>query len=261
MPAPDQPKAAVESLLTEARTDPDKIVQLMAIAGDRTADAATRRAALYALQELGFTTALLAVMNAQLIAMLRGFIDDPNLELRDIAVEMLAQKKDEVVQQRLLDGLERREPPIVADARALHLLGYDIHAGQFPTVRKFAQQSPDPAARLEAVRLLAADTESADLLLTLFDDRTQPDDVRRASGSALLSVAPDRYAQRAKQAVLDESESESVRLSSLTALTHFANPADLPNDRQFIAGIAKIALNEDKLAAAVRMFKEEHGIA
>ena len=248
------------------------INQLLATVSNPAGDRTTRLAALQALQELSFTSKLLRQMNAQLIATLRGVIDDPDPEIRETAMEMLAQKKDEVVQRRLRDGLERREPPLVDDAQAIQLLGYDIHAGFFPVLRRLARESSDPATRLEAVKLLAADPDSADLLLAVFDDKREDDDVRRASGSALMSVARERFERRAKEAVLDESETEQVRAASLTALTHLAD-ADLASDTDFLARVSNVGAAppsggfeesvsppEGDLAKAVRAFKERHGI-
>lgn len=271
---------AVVSLASEARGDAGKLTELFAIAADRSRDSVVRQAALRSLQELSFTSMLLRQMNAQLIAALRSIVDDPDEELREIAIEMLAQKKDEFVQRRLLDGLERREPPLVDDGKAIQFLGYDIHGGWFPTMRRLARESPDPATRLEAVKLLAADPGSADLLLAIFDDKGEDDDVRRASGSALMSVARDRFEPRAKEAVLDDSDTEPVRAASLTALTHFATSGDLANDADFVARLSDVAARspspdvlsdiqlegltmeapEGDLAKAVRIFKERNGL-
>jgi HEAT repeat protein len=271
----------IASLAREARADREKLEQLFAMVADRAGDPATRRAALRALQQLGFTSSLLKQMNAQLVAALRSVIDDPDEELRTMAIQMLAQQKDEFVQRRLLEGLQRTAEPLVSDTKAIQFLGYDIHAGHFPIVRQFARESPDPETRREAVKLLAADTESAGLLFAIFDDKSEDEEVRRASGGALLSVAPQTFEQRAKEAVLDDSDAESVRASSLTALTHFADPIALANDRGFIEGVANVetrapesagtaefapmdmalgAPAEGDLAKAVRVFKERYGV-
>jgi HEAT repeat protein len=255
------PDPAVTSLAEQARNDAGKLTQLLAILADRARSVATRLTALHALQRLTFSSRLFRSMNAQYVAALRGLLDDPSQELREAAVETLAQKKDEVIQQRLLDGLERRETPLVDDARAILLLAHDIHAGQFPTVRKLARESADADTRFEAVQFLSSDPESADLLLQIFDNRNEDEEVRRASAGALLAVAPERFAARARQAVLDESESEGVRLASLTALSHSASVDSLPADPQFLASVSKIKTNDDELGKAVQTFKDEHGIA
>lgn len=257
---------AREALENEAKRD-----ELFTIVSDRSADLTRRRAALRALAQLAFSRVVLRDRNVQLITTLRGIIDDPDPELRETAIEMLAQRKDELVQRRLIDGLERREPPLVSDSQAIVFLGYDIHGAFFPTLRRLARESSDPDTRREAVKVLAADTESADLLLEIFTDRGEDDELRRASGSALLSVAPRMFEQRAKEAVLDASESEPVRAASLTALTHFAGSDAVAEDSAFVAAVTQVAPpavfeesvapREGDLEKAVRLFKKRHGLA
>lgn len=269
----------VVTLTAGARDDPAKIEQLLAIVADAARDSKIRQAAFKGLQQLSFSSVLFRRMNAQFIATLRTLMDDPDPVLRELAVERLAQEKDAIVQQRLLDGLERREEPLVDDVEAIQLLGYDIHGAFFPVMRRLAKESPDPAVRTEAVNVLAADTASADLLLEIFDDKTENDDVRRASASALMSVARDRFEPRAKEAVLDDSDTEAVRASSLTALTHSPNRDGVARDSEFVARLSNVAPSagtfeesmtleaprmepaEGDLAKAIRIFKERHGLS
>jgi HEAT repeat protein len=271
----------IAALAREAVHDLEKRRRLLEIAGDRTADLGERRAALQAVRELAFTSRFFGPINVELITTLRNLLDEPDQQLRETAASMLAQRKDEFVQRRLLDGLERRDTPLVDDPKAIALLGYDIHAAFFPTMRRLAKESPDQATRLEAIKLLAADPSSADLLMDVFDDKGEDDEVRRASASALMSVARDRFEPRAKEAVLDESDSEPVRAASLTALTHFADPAGLAGDSEFIAGVANVdtsgssrliasadeggeadfEVREGDLAKAVRTFKKRYGLS
>lgn len=286
----------IASLIRRAYQEEEALDQLFAIVSDPTADALLRRAALEGLRELAVASRVLKDRNVQLIAMLRGLVEDPDQELRETAISMLAQRKDEFVQRRLLDGLERREEPLVDDTRAIVLLGNDIHAGFIPTMRRLAKESPNPAVRLEATKLLAADPASADLLFEIFDDKSEDDEVRRASASALMSVARDRFEPRAKEAVLDEDDTDQVRAASLTTLTHFAGPEQIDSD--FITSVANVdtssserivtsdaddafkvregdlaeavrsaapdaddafKVREGDLAKAVRIFKERHG--
>lgn len=279
----------IASLIRRAYQEEEALDQLFAIVSDPSADVLQRRAALEGLRELAIASRVLKERNVQLIAMLRGLIDDPDQQLRETAISMLAQSKDEFVQRRLLDGLERREEPLVDDTLAIVLLGNDIHAGFIPTMRRLAIESPNPAVRLEATKLLAADPASADLLFDIFDNKSEDDEVRRASASALMSVARDRFEPRAKEAVLDEDDTEQVRAASLTALTHFA-PEQIDSD--FIARVANVDIDQDSgviapmadvdtssserigasgvaddafgvregdLAKAVRIFKERYG--
>lgn len=272
----------VVTLTAGARNDPAKIEQLLAIVADTGRDSKVRQAAFKGLQQLSFSSALFRRMNAQFIAALRTLMDDPDPVLRELAVERLAQEKDPLVQQRLLDGLERREEPLVDDVEAIQLLGYDIHGAFFPVMRRLAKESPDAAVRTEAVNVLAADTASADLLLEIFGDKNEHDDVRRASASALMSVDRNRFEPRAKEAVLDDSDTEAVRASSLSALTHSPNREGVASDSEFVARLENVAPSapapaptfeeslaleaprmgpaEGDLAKAIRIFKERNGL-
>lgn len=215
-------------------------LQWLRILRDPRQPTEARRAALQGLQQLSFNVASFAELRADYIAVLRAIIDDPDRELREGALEALAQEKDEYAQRRLLAGLNREEEPRVDDAKAILLLSYDIHAEHFPVMRRLAQEASELDTRREAVKALSADTESADLLYDIFDNRSENDSVRRAGASALMSVDPVRFEQRAKQAVLDASEAESVRASSLTALAYFAPATALAGDTAFMEGVSNV---------------------
>jgi len=253
-----------------AASVPESARQSLAVLGDPAQSAETRRAALQALQQLSFNVKAFAAVRAEYIAVLRRIVDDPDAGLREGALETLAQEKDEFAQRRLLAGLNREEPPLVDDGKAIQFLAYDIHAEHFPAMRRLAQDAPDPDTRREAVKALSADTDAADLLYRIFDDTREDEGVRQASASALLSVDPARFEQRAKQAVLDAGDADSVRAAALTALTYFANPAALAGDNQFMDGVSNVesaptpaaipnAESGGDLAKALRLFREKHG--
>ena len=102
--------------------------------------------------------------------------------------------------------------------------------------------------------------------------------MRRASASSLLSVDPLRFEEQAKQAVVDDSNSEAVRAASLTALTYFANPTAIASDKEFVERLAKVETRvpemmafgdrtkapespeQGALAKAVRLFQSRFGV-
>jgi HEAT repeat protein len=218
-------EAAEGAALSAAPPEPPSGEDLVRILGDSNESAEVRRAALHALQQLTFKVPTFAKIRPAFIETLRKVIDDSDAKLRGEAVEALAQEKDEYVQRRLLEGLKHDGKKLVDDQKAIQFLSYDVHAEHFPILRKLAQDSPDAGTRREAVQALAADPHSANLLYDIYDDKREDEEVRSASGSALMNVAPERFEERAKQAVVDESDAESVRAASLTALTYFAPEA------------------------------------
>jgi hypothetical protein len=228
------------ALLSVAPASPRDPHDLLGIVEDSSEKPEMRRKALQALQALSFNVPLFAKIRPALIATLRKVIEDPDPELREMAIEGLAQDKDEYVQRRLLAGLKREEEPLVEDENAIQFLAYDIHAEHFPILRTLAKESSEPSTRREAVKVLAADTESADLLYEIYDDKGEDDEVRNASAGALLAVDPVRFEERAKQAVVDDSDAEAVRAASLTALTYFANPTAITSDTDFVKQVSRV---------------------
>src|SRR5437667_255576 len=93
--------------------------------------------------------------------------------LTSAAATSSAGDEDEYVQRRLIEGLERRSKALVPAAKAVQLLGYDVHAEYFPLLRQIVRQPPTRAAKREAVRLLGADPASKQLLLDLFKDKRE----------------------------------------------------------------------------------------
>jgi hypothetical protein len=175
----------------------------------------------------------------------RAVIEDPDVRLRRRAIGILAREKDDYVQRRLLEGLERRSRALVPAAKAIQFLGYDIHAEYFPLLRRIIAQPPSRAAKREAVRLLAADPTAGDLLLTILNDRGEDPEVRRLSGIALQSLAPDRFEAEARRIVLDDDEDDDLRAMSITSLTHFANPAAMRQDDQLNRRIEQLRSESD----------------
>lgn len=255
--------------------DPEQLLRTLR---DTTRPAEERLAALQMLQQGSFNTAAFAEFRPAFIETLRAIVDDADERLRSMALESLAQEKDEYAQRRLLASLAGEADPLVSDQQAIQYLSYDIHGEHFPLMRRLAVEASDPATRREAVKVLSSDTESADLLLNIYGNKGEVDEVRRASASALLSVDPVRFEERAKETVVDDDDAESVRAASLTALTYYGNPSALENDKEFVERVAKVetrvpellgvadeaqpevGAGESALAKAIRVFQSRYGV-
>ena len=237
---PDDELAEARRLAQTAREDEAGIQRLFEILKDGALPMDARRAALAALRLFRFNSELLNKKRAEFIDALRTTVENSDGKLRDEVLETLAQEKDEYAQRRLIEGLTGQSEPLVPPARAIQLLGYDIHAEHFPLLREIVQTSKDPAARREAVRLLSADPSSAQLLMDLFQNKEEHADVRRASANALVNVAPREFEQSAKGVALDESDTDNIRAASLTALAHFGNPTDIEDDTDFVDKVEQI---------------------
>jgi tyrosinase len=208
---------------------------------DRDRPAALRHEALAAIKRLRFTSALLRELRPQLIETLHALMDDPDDRLRESAVEMLAQEKDGEVQLRLLAGLTGEGEALVAPARAIQLLAYDVHAEHFPVLRRIARSPGEPQVREEAVRVLSADPTAAGLLIDLLRDRGEEEGVRQVAAVALQSVAPVEFEREARAIVLDDADHPELRAMLVAALARFANPASLQVDSDLSSRVAQMA--------------------
>lgn len=233
---------------------------------DATEPAELRRTALAVLQMLSFSSPLFTSKRPEYVAALRTIVDDQDAELRQQAMEILAQEKDEYVQRRLVEGLEDPAKALLPPEKAVQLLGYDIHAEYFPFLKEMVKNPPNATAKQEAVRLLAADASSKDLLTEILTDKSEDQEIRRTSAIALQSLAPEEFRGHARGIALDEDESDGLRATSISALDHFDQPESLGmapalGDTAFDERIAELrekAASED-LRRAAEMYIKRRG--
>ncbi|MGH3984255.1 MAG: hypothetical protein ACRDST_16615 [Pseudonocardiaceae bacterium] len=216
--------AAIDAARLDAISQPDVVRLLLALLQDQTDDPAVRHAALGALEELSFAVATFAPYDAEYHSALRAAATDADPPLREAVLEVLALDHDEYAQRLLVDGLQDPSAALVDRTRALQFLGYDLHAGHYEMLREIVAQATDPEERTAALRLLAADSGSAELFRRIVQDRSEDVAARTTSAVALSSLEPTAFAPVARQIVLDESDDDDLRAVCLTALT--VTPAD-----------------------------------
>jgi hypothetical protein len=232
--------AALQVISSAIDGRPELIDTLLEVLRDAARPADVRIAVLDVLQQISFRIAAFPGKRPDYLATLRSIIDDPDAQLRQRAIGILAREKDEYVQRRLIEGLEDRSKALVPTEKAIQYLGYDVHADYFPLLRRIVEHPPNRAARTEAVRLLAADPSSTDLLLTIMSNKKESPDVRRTSAIALQSVAPGQFEEQARRIVLDDDEDDQLQAVSITALTHFANPETLNQDDELTRRVEQL---------------------
>jgi hypothetical protein len=210
--------------------DKEKLEEVINVLKDSRAAQAVRLAALRALQSASFSVVKFTPCRPEYLAALRSLVDDPDPEVRQRVLGILAREQDGYTQQRLLEGLQQPEKALVPPEKALQLLSYDIHADAYPVAREIVKKPPNPAAKREALRLLAADAGSVPTFEGILRDKNEPLEIRQLSASALHSLAPGKMQAYARDIVLDDSESDELKTTSLTALTHFGEEAAVSED-------------------------------
>jgi hypothetical protein len=238
--APQLRAAASQVISLDIESDPDVIDRLLELLADASRPVDVRLEVLNLLQAISFRLPLFPDKRAGYLETLRSLVEDADAGLRRRVIGILAREKDEYVQRRLIDGLQGRERPLVPAAKAIQFLGYDVHADYFPMLREIIERPPSQAAKKEAVRVLAADPSSADLLLSILKDKQERPDIRRLAAIALQSIRPEMFEEEARRIVMDDDEHDQLRAMSVTALNHFAEPGALAEDRELTDRVGQL---------------------
>jgi HEAT repeat protein len=185
-----------------------------------------RQAALNVLKRLNFTSAIFRSRTARFTEILRAILAEDESPLREQAIEALSRFKDDYLQRRLVAGLEGKEEELVAPEKAIQLLGYDVHAGIFPLLREIVKDPPNAMAKNEAVRILAADSNSIDLIRETLLDKTEDRFVRQTSAGALSILSPGEFEEAARRIVFDDNDFDDIRATNVTLLEYSPAPGE-----------------------------------
>jgi hypothetical protein len=219
-----------------------------------------RLAALQSLQAASFSVVAFESCRSDYIAALRKVATDPDPELRQRVLGILAREKDGYAAKMLLQGLKNEDKALVPPEKALQLLSYDIHAEAYPVARSIINKPPNEDARREALRLLAADAKSAPVFEKLLRDKGEKAEIRQISAAALQALKPDRLQENAREIVLDDSDYDDIKATSLTALTQFGNEEAVSKDETLKKRIGKIGTKGSaKVKRSARHFISKYG--
>ena len=251
--------ALIEAPLASCASD-ENLQSMLQMLRDQKQPIKVRLAALQSLQAASFSVITFEPCRADYLATLREVIEDPDEELRQRALGILARENDGYAQKRLLEGLENKDKALVSPEKALQLLSYDVHAEAYPIARKIVEQPPNDEAKREALRLLAADASSAPLFEKILRDKDEKRDIRQISAAALQAVEPERFREQARELVLDDKEYDDIQATALTALASLPHAADVAEDKPLLRHISNMGKAKSaKIKKGARRFLNRYG--
>ena len=220
-----------------------------------------RLAALQSLGAAAFSVIAFESCRGDYLAALRKVATDPKPELRQRVLGLLMREKDGFAQRKLLEGLKNPDKALVPPEKALQLLSYDVHAEAYAAARDIVSKPPNEDARREALRLLAADATAAPLFEKLLRDKNELREIRQISASALHALKPDRLQQVAREIVLDKSDYDDIKATSLMALATFGDDKALANDTVLLNGVDRFGAGKapSKYKQGARQFLRKYG--
>ena len=246
---------------TKAVTQSDESLQkILTVVRNQEEPVDVRLAAIDTLATAAFAVAKFEPYRNDYIATLQEVSDDPNPEIRESALGLLAGDKNKFAQKKLLDGLKNPAKALVPPEKALQLLSYDVHTEAYGVAREIVSNPPSQLAKQEALRLLAADPKSTKLFEDLLRDKDEKREVRQGAASALNALSPDKLEDHAKDILLDESDYEDIQATSLTALRQFADQEELDKDEPLMKSVRRMGLKAKsaKYKKSAKEFLEEY---
>ena len=221
--------------------DSDKNLQAsLDVLRDRQQPIKVRLAALQSLQAASFSVIEFEPHREDYLATLREIVDDPDEELRQRVLGILAREKDAYTQQRLLEGLQDASKALLPPEKALQLLSYDVHTEAYPLAREIVNAPPNPEAKREALRLLSADAKSAPVFEKLLRDKDEDRDIRQMSAAALQAVKPKQFQEQARELLLDDKEYDDIQATALTALAQFGDEKAVVKDQKLMKRVDEL---------------------
>jgi hypothetical protein len=240
----------------------DKHLQAMLdVVRNKNEPVEVRLAAIDSLATAAFSVIAFEPCRKDYIATLREVAQDPNGDIRQSALDLLAGQKDGFAQKKLLEGLQNPDKALVPPEKALQLLSYDVHAEAYSAARAIVSKPPSDDARREALRLLAADATSAPLFEKLLRDKDELREIRQISASALHALKPEKLQEHAREILLDKSDYDDIKATSLTALEQFGDDETLGKDKALLKSVDRLSAGgaPTKYKQSARRFLSKYG--
>jgi hypothetical protein len=240
----------------------DKDLQAMLkVLSDQSQPIAVRLAALQSLGAAAFSVLSFASCRADYIATLRKIADDPDAELRQRVLGILMREKDGYAQKKLLEGLKDPGKALLPPEKALQLLSYDIHAEAYSAARAILKEPPNDEAKREALRLLAADAKAAPIFEKVLLDKKELRENRQIAASALHALQPEKLQEHARKILLDKSDYDDIKATSLTAREQFGDDGSFGQDKALLKSVDRLGAGKApaKYKQSARRFLTKYG--
>jgi hypothetical protein len=252
--------AALEEVSLGASGNDKNMLSALRILGDENEPVKLRLAAIQALQTASFRVVDFAPVRGQYMATLRKVAKDPDPELRESALGVLARRKDGFAQKKFLEGLHDPEKALLPPEKALQFLSYDPHAEAYQAAREIVRRPPNDEAKREALRLLSADAKASPMFEKILRDKSESPEIRQLSASALHSINPDKLQEHARAILLDTSEHDDIQATSLAALTNFGDAEAVANDKALMKRVDHLSAKAPaKVKQSARQFLSRYG--
>ena len=184
--------------------------------GGRLDDAALDAAAARVLAVENMFFSLEPSLRMEIHQALRGLLEDPRHEVRELAMANLAPMGDDEAVKVLREDLGR-DRPLFARRHAIAWLAAAESGQNAEALRPFLDDE-DTGVRVTTIRALGHDPNSQDRILALIGDINQPEAVRSAAIQALIHSGDDDFADALFALLATEGVSQRLQGEAAAAL-------------------------------------------
>lgn len=179
---------------------------------------AQRLSALQHLQTATFDPGAFAPYQAEYQRVLRAVAGQASEDLRRSALDILANARDPIIFDRLLEGLRNAGAALVSPTVALQLLSQDDHGRATEAAKAVFAGDFAVDAKVQALRLLSTDPKSRDLIEKVLLDKDELRELRQAGATALRDLSPTAFNRLAQRIVVDDEDFDDIRDVARTGL-------------------------------------------
>lgn len=212
-------RALALTRLPHAAVDQDALLtDLLKVAGNPSAPAALRQAALDVLQQMLFSSMAAHARHHEIMTVLRGVMRDPDPAIRESALSILAAHGDDEARRQLLEGLKSRPGAMLPPDASIRLLGLRPRDEIYPVLHQVMLSPPNEAVKVECIRLLGGYAPSRKAIVDFLRDANESTTVRHAALATLNANDAERIAAHALPVVTDERAPEALRVYGILAV-------------------------------------------
>jgi hypothetical protein len=190
-----------------------QIAELIKRLADPATPVAEQLSALNTLAVVSNFSKVLPTQSAELINALRGLIHSPDAEVRRQALSSLSLRGDAVAQQYLRTELgsgKSEAEKSIPTYQAIAMLGVDGKSIDKSLLLSIAQNPPDDASLVQAIRHLPADKDTAAVLMGILRDESKPMAARALIPDIVNNVDPGGFAAQAKQMLEEHGAASTI---------------------------------------------------
>jgi len=199
--------------MLDLATSDEQIGALIARLADPATPAAEQLSAMTKLNVVSNFSKVLPTRSAELINALRGLINSDDAEVRRQALAKLSLMGDEVAQQYLRNELESDKPEAeksVPTHQAISMLSAHDNASDKMLLLSIAQNPPDDASLIQAVRHLPADADTTPVLTKILQDESKPLAARMLIPDIVNNFDPGGFSSIAKRMLEEQGAATEI---------------------------------------------------